>query len=463
MNLKFYGGVQEIGGNKILLEDDDTKVFLDFGMSFSRYGRFFEEYLKPRVSCGMADFVAAGLVPEIPGIYRQDLLRLLGWPIHDEPAVDAVVVSHMHLDHAAYVSFLDEDIPVLCSEISKRIAKVLLEAGTRQIDKEIYNFKCRPIVDRGDEPIDRKFCVLEHQTPVKIQSIELHPFSVCHSIPGSLAFVIYCPNGIIVYTGDLRLRGPNGELTEQFIENAGGDRPDVLLCEGTRIDSTDSRTEDDVRTDASEIITRLKGLAIADFAERDIERLRTFYRVALEHGRKFVISKRDAYLLQELAGAGLDLPQLASDDLYVYVDRRGTGRYVDSDYYAWERPFLRLPNSVKSEFINRNQDELVMHLGFFDISELLDIKPEEGSAYLHSTSEPHNEEQRLDEERLNNWLSFLKIPRFHVHASGHANAFDLMHIIEGIKPKTLVPIHTERPELFKLMHENVQYPQLTIP
>jgi len=133
MNLKFYGGVQEIGGNKILLEDDDTKVFLDFGMSFSRYGRFFEEYLKPRVSCGMADFVAAGLVPEIPGIYRQDLLRLLGWPIHDEPEVDAVIVSHMHLDHAAYVSFLDEDIPVFCSEISKRIAKVLLDNPSSDI------------------------------------------------------------------------------------------------------------------------------------------------------------------------------------------------------------------------------------------------------------------------------------------------------------------------------------------
>ena len=33
MNLSFYGGVQEIGGNKILLEDDGTKVFLEFGQT----------------------------------------------------------------------------------------------------------------------------------------------------------------------------------------------------------------------------------------------------------------------------------------------------------------------------------------------------------------------------------------------------------------------------------------------
>ncbi len=35
-SLTFYGGVNEIGGNKILLEDKDTRVFLDFGKSFSR-------------------------------------------------------------------------------------------------------------------------------------------------------------------------------------------------------------------------------------------------------------------------------------------------------------------------------------------------------------------------------------------------------------------------------------------
>ena len=116
MKLSFYGGVQEIGGNKVLLEDDDTKIFLDFGMSFKRHGEYFEEYLKPRVACGMGDFVEMGLVPRIEGIYREDLLLMLGWDTHDEPSVDAVFLSHMHLDHAAHVSFLGECIPIYCSE-----------------------------------------------------------------------------------------------------------------------------------------------------------------------------------------------------------------------------------------------------------------------------------------------------------------------------------------------------------
>ncbi|MGA3191794.1 MAG: hypothetical protein ABSD73_04670 [Candidatus Bathyarchaeia archaeon] len=30
--LAFYGGVNEIGGNKILIKDGDTRIFFDFGM-----------------------------------------------------------------------------------------------------------------------------------------------------------------------------------------------------------------------------------------------------------------------------------------------------------------------------------------------------------------------------------------------------------------------------------------------
>ena len=34
--ITFYGGVHEIGGNKFLLEDKGTKIFLDFGMQIGK-------------------------------------------------------------------------------------------------------------------------------------------------------------------------------------------------------------------------------------------------------------------------------------------------------------------------------------------------------------------------------------------------------------------------------------------
>jgi hypothetical protein len=39
--LTFYGGVDEIGGNKILLQDGDANVLLDFGISFGLKKRFY--------------------------------------------------------------------------------------------------------------------------------------------------------------------------------------------------------------------------------------------------------------------------------------------------------------------------------------------------------------------------------------------------------------------------------------
>jgi mRNA degradation ribonuclease J1/J2 len=48
VKLTFFGGVNEIGGNKILLEDKGTRIFLDFGQSFTFGSDYFEGWLQPR-------------------------------------------------------------------------------------------------------------------------------------------------------------------------------------------------------------------------------------------------------------------------------------------------------------------------------------------------------------------------------------------------------------------------------
>ena len=78
VELTFYGGVGEIGGNKILLEDLDTRVLLDFGMSFKQSGKYFSEFLQPRKCNGLGDYFATDLLPDVPGIYREDYLRHMG-------------------------------------------------------------------------------------------------------------------------------------------------------------------------------------------------------------------------------------------------------------------------------------------------------------------------------------------------------------------------------------------------
>ena len=38
-DITFHGGVNDIGGNKFLVEDKGTKILMDFGMSFGDEGK----------------------------------------------------------------------------------------------------------------------------------------------------------------------------------------------------------------------------------------------------------------------------------------------------------------------------------------------------------------------------------------------------------------------------------------
>jgi len=42
--ITFYDGVGCIGGNKILMEDGESALFLDFGINFKAEGMFFDEF-----------------------------------------------------------------------------------------------------------------------------------------------------------------------------------------------------------------------------------------------------------------------------------------------------------------------------------------------------------------------------------------------------------------------------------
>lgn len=60
----------------------------------------------------------------------------------------------------------------------------------------------------------------------------------------------------------------------------------------------------------------------------------------------------------------------------------------------------------------------------------------------------------LSEERLVQWLKHFDLNREHncqpiqIHASGYAGGPELLQFARAIRPKTVVPIHTEHPEVF---------------
>ena len=93
--LTCYGAVGEIGGNKLLLEDKDTKVFLDFGTCFSEGSDYFDAGIEPRHVNGAGDLFEFGLLPEIPGLYSKRALQNTSLK-YVEPEIDAILLSHYH-------------------------------------------------------------------------------------------------------------------------------------------------------------------------------------------------------------------------------------------------------------------------------------------------------------------------------------------------------------------------------
>jgi ribonuclease J len=63
--LTFHGGVNEIGGNKILVRDRKTKLLFDFGQSFSFGAEYFTGWLSPRAINGLRDQFDFELLPKI--------------------------------------------------------------------------------------------------------------------------------------------------------------------------------------------------------------------------------------------------------------------------------------------------------------------------------------------------------------------------------------------------------------
>ena len=162
--LTFYGGVDEIGGNKILLQDRDTRVFFDFGMSYAMKKQFYSPpFLSPKSEKSLQEL---GILPNLEGVYKFD---------PKPPAVDAVFISHGHLDHSAYLSFIKREIPVYCGETTKTILQTLSQIRRADLEFNVadINFKT---FRTGDK--------------INVGSLTVQPFHVDHSVPGAYGFVI---------------------------------------------------------------------------------------------------------------------------------------------------------------------------------------------------------------------------------------------------------------------------------
>jgi len=435
--ITFYGGVKEIGGNKILLEDRNTRVFLDFGTSFSGEAQFFSNYLTPRNVNGAGDYLEFDLLPKLSGLYNKDAIKNTNLK-YASPSIDAIILSHPHMDHVGYLPFIDENIPVYLGECTKTIIDAMKEPSR---------------VDLGEH----QFQTFRTSRTIRIGDLEIQPIHVDHSVPGAYGFIIETSRGSLIYTGDLRHHGPMAHMTEEFAKKASQYDPDTMVSEGTRVCSQENQvihSEKSVMIESNEVVQNASNLVIVAFYSKDMDRFKTFYEIARNNDRKFVISLKLAYLLWKLKDdPALKIPNvMKEDDIMFYKKRKRSGEFAETDYYVWERPFLE--KAVDYEYVRENQSRVLFNLDLTGFTELIDIRPSSGSHFIHSMSEPFSEED-INGDMMNRWLDHFRLKYHQIHASGHCQSHDLTRIINEIQPKRVMPIHTEHPELFKKLFRNL--------
>ncbi|KXB05596.1 hypothetical protein AKJ50_00490 [candidate division MSBL1 archaeon SCGC-AAA382A13] len=508
-----YGGVDEIGGNKILLKLSDASIFLDFGLNFGEEGRFFEEYLQPRSGSKLHDLLALNLLPELDGIYRRDAIRPEGLEELDgnpskplwgcslqsyEDAVsngdwhpDAVFVSHAHMDHCGYVPFLG-DMPLICSPTTSSLMESITEIGNLSgFDGELVEMEQRcvnhysggyfpgaPKVEGEDEE-RREIINLEHRNRAGIggDGVNLEAIEVGHSVPGAMAALVESGDRQVLYTGDLMF---HGRTHTEIVSELEGVRPDVMLCEGTRIEEEQPDNEDQVEKELAEVFSNADGLAMVGFAWKDLERYETVKNAAQKAGRVPVFDPRLAYLKARLDQS------LYEEGATAFVERSGSMLYSPGDYTRSKHKVGEIPVSewdskrgvkdtkhleqgITARDIRENPEEYVLQLDYYRFKNLIDLDPPKDSTYVRAQSEPFNIEMELSEKRLINWLRHFNINEgnnhepLQIHASGHACGPEIQDMIDTIEPKKLIPIHTESPQMFENSHGEVIQPDLKSP
>ncbi|MGB9758350.1 MAG: MBL fold metallo-hydrolase [Thermoproteota archaeon] len=425
-NITLYGGVNEVGGNKILISTREASIMLDFGLSYQSRRKFFSDpFIIPR---DVETLVKLGVVPNVPGMYSEKL----------EKPFDALFLSHAHRDHTGHIGLLRKDIPTYAGEASLNILKALNEVSRKSIESDIHG-KILKSFHTGDI--------------IKLDNLEIAPIHVDHSTPGSYGFIIKTPEGSIAYTGDFRMHGPKFDMTADFIRKMKDQQIEVLITEHTNMLDGVVSSEKEVEEKISEITHSCEGLVIGDFAIADIDRYNSFYNAAMRNGRQLVITPKRAAILNSLRNDRRI--NVRVENTFVLVKEK-------SRTYDWEEKIFKEWKTIEPEEVSKKQKEFLVLIPQVEMQQIFKISPIPGSVFIFSSSEPFNEELEIDYDRLINWLDAMGVPMYTVHVSGHIMPIHLKRVIREVRPKKVVPIHGENPELFKKYVEDLNV-QVEIP
>lgn len=391
--ISFWGGVGIIGSSKILIEQGSWRVLLDFGLDFSPGRGLFRMGVQARPEFALHDRLCIGQAPLLPHIYRPEALH--GFPLPGgSDGRTALFVSHAHIDHIGLTGFVDPAIPIYCSPQTSRLMQALAEGGD---------------VPEGYPPI---FTVMEEGKPLTWGPFRVSCFPVDHDVVGASGYAVETEDGVVAFTGDIRLHGRHPQWSQTFAKTVNKSR--ALVIEGTTLSfgfAQAQRPESEVDALFAQALQQTPGLVLLSLYPRNLERVEAFLEIAREAGRIMVWPKTWSKFFRH---------------------------WGFKDIRAFEE-------DVDVTTIKRNPAQFVLQMNPDALPWLLDLALGPGSVFLHANGEPLGAfDPRWDV--IHDWLKFLHIPFWSIGTTGHASPEDLNRLVEWIQPEILFPLHSLEPD-----------------
>lgn len=424
MKIIIHRGTKEVGGSCVEIRSNATRIVIDIGLPLvNEKGEKFESSIMRGL--GLRQLKDKGILSNIPGLYSKE---------KTQAKVDALLISHSHLDHYGLYRYIRGDIPVYISEGAKRI-----------IDVSNMFTPVRAYIKNYTEVKDKEKII--------IGDILITPYLADHSAFGSFAYLIEAGGKKVFYSGDFRGHGRKGRLFESFLKNPPRDI-DCLLLEGTSVGQKERRfaSEEEVEFKIADAIRSTDNLKLAYFSPQNIDRFVSFYKAVLRTKSLFVIDLYTACLLEEISSLA-KIPKPCANNLKIYYPvyqvrsliKKGHRQDIVERYRKCQ---------IREQNINANRKKTVMIFRGSMINDLEKIGYLKDSLLIYSMWEGYPREDNF--KAVKQFLKENKIKLKVIHTSGHATIETLRRMAQGLKPKEIIPIHTFGPKKYSEVFKNIK-------
>lgn len=390
MKITIHRGTDQIGGCVTEYEHQGWKLFVDYG-------------------------------EQLPGAPKSNPLEIDGLTKGDLTK-SALLITHYHGDHIGCIKELAEELPIYMGELGRDIQLVCSE------------HKCS--VDPTQKTVIERMHaakVFRPGQPFAVGPFNVMPVTVDHSAFDAYAFKIEADGVSVFHTGDFRTHGFRSRKLDKMLERYVG-KVDYVVCEGTNVSSPDvaSPTEAEVQKDFEKALSEKIG-HIVYLSSTNIDRLFSFYHAALKAEMPFLVDDYQNRVMDIVA---------KSDSL-------------------WSKAQLYQYGKFKPLVLNRKGDECIFNdtlvetiknRGYVLIARanpwfdrLIQALPGKKKKYLSMWAGYIDQENEAYNAAL---AKALGSEYEYLHTSGHCDMNGMRQLLRQLRPKAVLPIHTDNPDKF---------------